>query len=146
VTEPDNIAERVTRLEHSVAEARKDAAAARILAGGADRDVAEMRTELRAHTQTLNALRETQIEQGREMRQGFAQVESRFAKVEGDMREGFAQVRSEMGEGFAQIRGEMGEGLAQVRSEMGEGFEQVRGEMGEGFAMLKKAIDKSNES
>ena len=124
MTEPDNIAERVSRLEASVADARKDAAAARILAGGADRDVSEMRTELKAHTKVLNALRETQVEQGKEMRGGFAQVESRFAKVEGDMREGFAQVRDEAGAGFA----------------------QVRNEMGAGFAMLKKAIDKSNES
>ncbi|CAN5407108.1 hypothetical protein BH23ACT9_BH23ACT9_31400 [soil metagenome] len=42
-----------------------DAQAARTLAGGADRDVSEVRAELRAHTQVLNALRETQVEQGR---------------------------------------------------------------------------------
>lgn len=120
MTEPNDIPERVSRLERSVAEARKDAAAARILAGGADRDVSEMRSELRTHTTLLNALRETQVDQGKEMREGFARTESRFAKVEGDMREGFTQVRNE--------------------------FAQVRSEMGEGFAMLKKAIDRSNES
>ncbi len=63
--------------------ARVDAAAARVLAAGADHDVSEVRAELRAHLQALNALRETQLEQAREMR------------------EGFAEIRAEMGEGFA---------------------------------------------
>ncbi|OJY39534.1 MAG: hypothetical protein BGP03_30945 [Pseudonocardia sp. 73-21] len=45
----------------------------------ADRDVSEVRSELRAHTRTLNALRETQAEFGRrlggvEMRSGVAQI------------------------------------------------------------------------
>jgi len=48
-----------------------DAAAARVLAGGADRDVSEVRAELRAHTQALNALRETQLEQAQKMSDGF---------------------------------------------------------------------------
>jgi chromosome segregation ATPase len=99
VSESDNIPERVSRLEQSVAEARKDAAAARILAGGADRDVSEMRTELRAHTKTLNALRETQVEQGRELRQGFAGVDERVDNLETELREGF----STMSVGMAQI-------------------------------------------
>jgi hypothetical protein len=38
-----------------------------VLAAGADRDVSEVRAELRAHTQGLNALRETELEQGREI-------------------------------------------------------------------------------
>jgi hypothetical protein len=70
--------------------ARVDAAAARVLAAGADRDVSEVRTELRAHIQALNALRETQLEQAREMREGFAEMRA-------EMREGFAKTR----EGFA---------------------------------------------
>ena len=51
-----------------------DAAAARVLAGGADRDVSEVRAELRAHTQSLNALRETQLEQGQRMSDGFTML------------------------------------------------------------------------
>ncbi len=50
-----------------------------VLAAGADRDV----SEIRAHTQGLNALRETQLEQGREitslrqeMREGFVTRDS----------------------------------------------------------------------
>jgi hypothetical protein len=52
----------VLRLKDGVEISRADAAAARVLAGGADRDVSDVKTLLRAHTQTLNALRETQLE------------------------------------------------------------------------------------
>lgn len=68
----DDLDARFTRLEREVAEFGEqvaltsvDAAAAGVLAAGADRDVAEVRAEPRAHTQGLNALRETQLEQGR---------------------------------------------------------------------------------
>ncbi|MDQ2707373.1 MAG: hypothetical protein M3Z25_06940 [Actinomycetota bacterium] len=84
----DDLEARVPFLEEAVGQLRDevvlsgtDAAAARELAAGADRDVSEVRAELRAHTQVLNALRETQVEQGeeirqqgQEMRQGFAQL------------------------------------------------------------------------
>ena len=59
-----------------------------MLAAGADRDVSEVRAELRAHTQGLNALRETQLEQGREI-----------TSLRQEMREGFAT----LGTGMAQI-------------------------------------------
>ncbi|HEX2131181.1 MAG TPA: hypothetical protein VHH15_06435 [Actinophytocola sp.] len=60
----DELESRVERLERTVAEVRQDAAAARVLAGAADRDVSGFRDELRAQTRVLNALRETQAEQG----------------------------------------------------------------------------------
>ena len=44
----------VARLREQVALTASDAAAARVLAAGADHDVAEVRAELRAHTQALN--------------------------------------------------------------------------------------------
>jgi hypothetical protein len=73
VTDSDgDLANRVGILEQEVAQLREqaalsssDATAARVLAAGADRDVSEVRSELRAHTRALNALRETQLEQGR---------------------------------------------------------------------------------
>lgn len=84
----DDLEARVRSLEQAVGQlrdevtlTRTDAAAARELAAGADRDVSEVRAELRAHTQALNALRENQLEQGgaiadlrAEMRQGFTTV------------------------------------------------------------------------
>jgi chromosome segregation ATPase len=73
--------------------ARADATAARVLAGGADRDVSEIRAELRAHIQALNALRKTQLEQGQEM----ADIRAALGETRAEVREGFAEVR----EGFA---------------------------------------------
>ena len=109
----DDVEARITRLEHEVAELREqvaltrsDAAAARVLAAGADRDVSEVRAELRAHTQGLNALRETQLEQGQEinelrheMREGFTSQGRGIDELERAMRGGFAT----MATGMAQI-------------------------------------------
>ncbi|GGM22864.1 hypothetical protein GCM10007977_025060 [Dactylosporangium sucinum] len=41
--------------------------AARALAAGADRDVAEYRAELRGHTRVRGTLRETQVQQGQSL-------------------------------------------------------------------------------
>ncbi|MCA1673876.1 MAG: hypothetical protein LC799_17290 [Actinobacteria bacterium] len=102
----DDFEARLAVLEHEVARlreqaaltsseaaaARADATAARVLAAGADRDVSEVRAELRAHTQALNALRETRLEHEREMRKGFTEMRA-------EMRGGFAKQSS----GMAQI-------------------------------------------
>ena len=78
----------VVELREQLAVTRSDAAASRMLAAGADHDVSEVRAELRAHTQSLNALRETQLEQsrkideqGREMREGFAKLATGMAQI-----------------------------------------------------------------
>jgi hypothetical protein len=98
--------DRVGRLERDMAEVRRDVAAARILAGGAHEDVANMRIELRAHTKTLEALRETQleqgqairvlhetqVEQGREMRAGFARVDAEARQNYTTLNHGMAQI------------------------------------------------------
>jgi chromosome segregation ATPase len=55
---------RVEALEAEVARLREDGATTRAIAALADRDVAEIRTTNRATTAVLNALRETQLEQG----------------------------------------------------------------------------------
>jgi hypothetical protein len=72
--------------------ARVDAAAARVLAAGADRDVSEVRAELRAHIQALNALRETQLEQTREMREGFAEIRAEIREGLAIQATGMAQI------------------------------------------------------
>jgi outer membrane murein-binding lipoprotein Lpp len=72
----------VLRLKDSVEISRADASAARVLAGGADRDVSDVKTLLRAHTQTLNALRETQVEQGQKLTRLDAKVDQMDAKVD----------------------------------------------------------------
>ncbi|MER6366474.1 hypothetical protein [Kitasatospora sp. NPDC001527] len=69
----DEVRQRLTALEAEVDRLREESAQTRALAAMADRDTAEMRTALRAHTQVLNALRETQLEQGQAI-QGLAQA------------------------------------------------------------------------
>jgi hypothetical protein len=58
-----------------------------------------MRVELRAHTKSLHALRETQVEQGQqiaelrsEMRDGFAKARSELQGLDAEMRDGFTKL------------------------------------------------------
>jgi hypothetical protein len=81
MSDTEELRRRLDALEAEVATLREDAATTRALVAINDRDVAEFRAELRAHKQVLHALRETQLEQGRqvtsletEMRDGFATV------------------------------------------------------------------------
>jgi hypothetical protein len=77
---------RVAALETQMRTVRQDAAAARVLAGGADRDVSALATRLDAQTRLLEALRETQVDQGRRL---FDQGE-RIDNLEAEMRRGFS--------------------------------------------------------
>jgi chromosome segregation ATPase len=79
---------RVNVLEEQMRHTRQDAAAARVLAGAADRDVSEMKQTLGAHTKVLNALRETQAEQGQEI---------------GGLKTEVVDLRAEMHSGFTKI-------------------------------------------
>jgi len=78
----------VARIRERLALSGADAAAARVLASGADRDVTEVRAELRAHAQVLNSLREDQLALRAEMgefrdetRQEFAVVNARMTRI-----------------------------------------------------------------
>ena len=55
---------RLVVVEDQVARLIDESAATRAIAAMADRDVADHRQEMRGHTRVLNALRQTQIEQG----------------------------------------------------------------------------------
>jgi hypothetical protein len=77
---------RVSALEVQMRTVRQDAAAARVLAGGADRDVSALATKLDAQTRLMEALRATQVEDHEaiaELRQGFAGLAGRLDGVEG---------------------------------------------------------------
>ena len=80
---------RVSALEGEMREIRarlkiseQDAAAARVLAGAADRDVGEIRSELRdfrrATVGSFNAMREDLNDLRAEMRSGFDEMRSKF--------------------------------------------------------------------
>ncbi len=113
---PDDIETRVTVLEREVLRLREqvaltssDAAAARLLASGADHDVSEVRAELRAHTQALNALRETQLEQGRAIASLDQRVTGLEQKVTG-LEQKVTSLDQKVTEGFAML----GTGMAQI--------------------------------
>lgn len=67
--------------------AEQDAAAARVLAGAADRDVTEIRAEIRdfrgATTASFNALRQDFVDLRSHVDRGFEQVDHGFAEIRG---------------------------------------------------------------
>jgi len=73
---------RIGELSQQAQAAREDAAAARHLAAAGDRDVAEIRTELRdfrqATTGSFNALREDLADLRSETRAGFTEMRGKF--------------------------------------------------------------------
>ena len=92
MTEPGERDERITALEADVAalqsqlgRAQQDAAAARVLAGGADRDVGELGSEFRAfrdqNNRVLSAMREDLTALREHVDRGFAQADQNFLTV-----------------------------------------------------------------
>lgn len=112
--EDDDLTRRVDALEDQSRAARADAAAARALASGADRDVAEVRTELRAHTSVLNALRETQIEHGQKLDALDNKVDGHSRKLDehGGKIDGLARTQAD----HSRILGEHSRALVTVQA------------------------------
>lgn len=109
---PDDIESRLSAVEREVAQLREktalagtDASAARTLSAGADRDVSEVRAELRAHTGALSALRENQIEFGHKLDRldgRLDSVDGRLERLEG-LEETVATGFATVGAGMTQI-------------------------------------------
>ena len=108
--EPDRLEARVEALETRVHEldrrvraSEQDAAAARVLAGAADRDVTEFRGELRdfrhATAASFNALRTEMVERFTGIEGRFRSVDERFRSID----ERFDQVDN----GFIEMRGKL---------------------------------------
>ncbi len=100
----------VHELAERVRHSEQDAAAARVLAGGADRDVAEIRREIREfreqNTRVLNAMREDLVDLRSVVDQGFARVDEKFSRID----ENFARVDesfARVDNGFAEMRGRL---------------------------------------
>ena len=93
----DDLESRFARLEHEVGRLREDVASTRALAALADRDVAEFRTEMRSYRQVLNALRETQPEQGQQINELRREING----LRQEMHREINGLRQEMREGFA---------------------------------------------
>jgi len=77
----EDLEARVNVLEEQMRHTRQDAAAARVLAGTADRDVSEFKQTLNGHTKVLNAVRETQVEDHAQLDRLEAKVDSGFTKI-----------------------------------------------------------------
>jgi hypothetical protein len=86
---PNELEARVAALETQVAElaeqvrtSKQDAAAARVLAGGADRDVTEIRGEIRdfrqATTSSFNAMRDDLRDLRRDTADGFTEMRGKL--------------------------------------------------------------------
>jgi hypothetical protein len=87
--DPRNLDTRVTALESQMRDlagrlktSEQDAAAARVLAGAADRDVSEFRSEFRefrqATTGSFNALREDFVDLRSHVEQGFTEMRGKL--------------------------------------------------------------------
>jgi DNA repair ATPase RecN len=94
MAQPDNLEARVAALETQVQNltalvrtSAQDAAAARVLAGGADRDVAAIRDEIRdfrhATTSSFNAMREDLTDLRTNLDNGFTTVDNGFTEIRG---------------------------------------------------------------
>jgi chromosome segregation ATPase len=124
MTEPrpadDDIPARLAAVEDELARIRPqlraataDSAAARIMASGADRDVAEVRGELRAHTRTLNALRQDQLDARAETAALRTEFKAEMAEFKAEMAEfkaEMAEFREETRHGFATAQ----QGMSQI--------------------------------
>lgn len=95
------VGELAERMQHT----EQDAAAARVLAGGADRDVEQVRGEIRDFRQATTA--------------SFNAMRDDLTDLRTEMRSGFTEMRSEMHSGFIEVRGRMDATAA--------GLEQIAG-------------------
>jgi hypothetical protein len=101
MTAPDDLEARVAALETQVREladrvrhSEHDAAAARVLAGGADRDVTDLGIKVDANRKAINAL-------GEQTAARFDRLEEKFDRLEEKVDTGFAEI----GHTFAEMRG-----------------------------------------
>lgn len=80
MSKPD-LPERVTKLEQQMTEVSRKTDDTAHLAREADKDVADFRIELRTQRKLIVALRETQVEQGTEIREMREEMREGLSKV-----------------------------------------------------------------
>ena len=141
----------LAELEKCVKRLTKEVVDIRGVATRASMEAADVHTRLKGHTRTLEALRETQVEQGlridkgfaemrAEMRAGFASVNERFVAVD----ERFASMDKRfvsMDERFANLE----ERFGQLEGEVKQGFATVGVELAQIGTMLRIAIGRPGQ-
>lgn len=89
----EELEQRLAAVEREVTALREQTTDTHTLAAHADHDVAEFRTELRAQTRLIVALRETQVEQGEKIDAHYAQHRADVA----ELKVGISQIVSMLG-------------------------------------------------
>jgi chromosome segregation ATPase len=84
----------VGELKHRLQRSEKDAAAARVLAGGADRDTSELRIELREFREQNMRLHNATRADIADLRGDSTEIRGELAEVRGDI----AEIRGELGQ------------------------------------------------
>ncbi len=104
----EDLEQRIAVIEDELGRVRQEAAAARALAAGADRDVTDYGAELRGHTRVLGALRTTQVEQGQTLRSlgdRVGRVEDKLDQLSGTV----GHLRDQHGASLAHIADLLGQ-------------------------------------
>jgi len=102
-------------------------------------DRAEAQVRHRALIDSMQALRVTQVEQGRDiarlrtdMQQGFAAVSTEMGRLRGDTEQSLTGLRGDMEQGFEAVSTEMG----RLRGDTEQGLTGLRGDMEQGFTAI----------
>lgn len=144
----EEFANRVTALEHRVSKAQQDASAARALAGAADRDCSEFRRTQLAHTKVLNALRETQIEQGGQLAEHgrILREHGRSLREHGRMLREHGRIldkHSTILQEHTSMLTEHGQRLGALETKVDSGFTKVNIGMDHIATLLQRVLDKN---
>ena len=91
----EELARRLDHLEREVEHLRSDQAITRAMSAMTDRDLTDIHAKLDAHTKSLNALHQTQVEQGKVLAdhgrvladhgERLGRVEGRLERIEGSL-------------------------------------------------------------
>ena len=130
----------VTRLQGELDRAREDTEAARVLAGGADRDVSDVRSQLRAQRGLLQALRDTQVEQGERLdrlERRMTSVELRLNALEDRIAGMDARLTGRIDELDSRLTGR----VDALQAEMREGFAKMSAGMAHIVTLLERDTD-----
>ena len=147
MSDPGDLERRVAALEQEVAriqgeldQAREDTAAARVLATGADRDVSDIRSQLRAQRGLLQALRDSQIEHGTRLdrlERRMDLIEARMTTLEDRITGMDARLTGRIEELDSRLTGRMDA----LDAEMRRGFAEMRVGMAHIVTLLERDSD-----
>jgi chromosome segregation ATPase len=150
MSDPGDLERRVAALEQEVAriqgeldQAREDTAAARVLATGADRDVSDVRSQLRAQRGLLQALRDSQIEHGTRLdrlERRMDLLEARMTTLEDRIAGMDARLTGRLDELTERLAGQSGR-MDALEAEMRRGFAEMRVGMAHIVTLLERDSD-----